>query len=85
VLAYDPPRRIVLAWQLDQDWKYDPQFVTELEVRFTVEGELTRVELEHRNIERFGAKAEAVRASLDSPNGWDGGLALFAAEAERTE
>ena len=65
VLAYEPPHRIVLAWQLNADWKYDATFVTELEVRFIAEGAATRIELEHRNIDRFAAKADAVRAALD--------------------
>lgn len=85
VLAWEPPQRIVLAWQLDQDWKYDPGLITELEVRFVAEGALTRVELEHRNIERFGAKAAAVRAALDSPDGWNGALAAFVTVAESME
>jgi uncharacterized protein YndB with AHSA1/START domain len=83
VLAWEPPARLLLAWQLDADWKYDPHFVTELEVRFLPEGDGTRVELEHRNLERFGDKAEAIRKSLGSPDGWTGALELFAAEAGR--
>jgi uncharacterized protein YndB with AHSA1/START domain len=85
VLAYDPPNRILLAWQLNAEWKYDANFVTELDVRFIAVGTVTRVELEHRNIERFGGKAEAVRASLDSPGGWTGGLSALAAYIEQTE
>ncbi len=53
----------------------------EVEVRFIPEGQATRVELEHRNIERFGAQADTVRASLDSPGGWGGLLDLFARAA----
>ena len=83
MILYDPPHRVVLAWQLDQDWKYDPGLVTELEVRFIADGALTRVELEHRNLDRFGDKAEETRRSLASPGGWTGALELFAAEAER--
>ena len=78
VLAWDPPRRIVLAWQLNADWAYDRDFVTELEVRFVPDGDRTRVELEHRNLERFGANAERVRASLDAEGGWTAALADFA-------
>jgi len=81
VLAWEPPARLVLAWQIDQDWKFDPDFVTELEMRFIAEGsDTTRVELEHRDIEKFGAKAAEVRAMLDSDGGWNGALAVFAAE-----
>ena len=84
VLAWEPNGRVLLAWQLNQDWKYDPNFVTELEVRFVPEGEkVTRVELEHRNLERFGEKVAAVRASLDATEGWEGALIAYAAAAGR--
>lgn len=81
ILAWEPPARVIFAWQLNQDWKYDPDFITELEVRFTPEGSGTRVELEHRDMEKFGDKAAAVRASLDSIDGWNGALAIYASAA----
>jgi len=82
VLVWDPPERVVLAWQLTGDWKYDPELVTEVEVRFIAEGEgFTRVELEHRDLERFGDRAEATRAQIDGPSGWGGLLQLFAGVA----
>jgi len=69
VLVWEPPRRLVLTWQIDAQWKYDPGLVTELEVTFTPAGEqVTRVALEHRNLERYGERAEAIRAQLDG--GW---------------
>jgi hypothetical protein len=83
VLAWDAPRRVVLAWQLNAEWKYDPDFITELEIRFTTEGSATRVELEHRDIEKFGATSAAVRAALDSTEGWEGALAVFANAAPK--
>ena len=84
VLAYEPPGRLVLAWQLNQDWQYDADFVTELEIRFVAEANgMTRVDLEHRNIDRFGAKADTVRAALDSPGGWTGAMLDFAARLEQ--
>ena len=59
VLVWEPPRRVVLAWQITADWKYDPDFVTEVEVTFTPQGaKKTLVVLEHRDLERFGAAAE---------------------------
>ena len=85
VLVWEPPARVVFAWQLTGEWKYDPEFVTEVEVRFIPEGSGTRVELEHRNIEPYGEHAEAVRASLDSPGGWAGGLGLFANAVEPSD
>ena len=83
VLAWDPPRKIVLAWQITAEWQYDPALVTELEVRFVPEGDRTRVELEHRNLERYGDKAAEMRAAFDSDGGWPGMLATFIAEVER--
>ena len=79
VLVFEPPSRLVLIWQLSADWKHDPALHTEVEVRFTAVGaERTRVELEHRNLERFGDRAEALRGQIDAPNGWGGLLELFA-------
>lgn len=82
VLIWDPPGRLVLAWQIDGQWRFDPDLVTEVEVRFTPEGaDGTRVDLEHRNIDRFGAHAEAARGAFDSPGGWSGILEKFASAA----
>jgi uncharacterized protein YndB with AHSA1/START domain len=83
VLVWEPPSRIVLAWQLNSSWQYDADFVTELEVRFIPEGGGTRVELEHRNIDRFGDKSAETRAALDSPGGWTGAMVAFAEAADR--
>jgi uncharacterized protein YndB with AHSA1/START domain len=79
VLVYEPPERLVLAWQINSDFKYDKDLVTEVEVRFTTDGpDRTRVELEHRNLDRFGPEAERVRAMFNSDGGWNGLLQLFA-------
>jgi uncharacterized protein YndB with AHSA1/START domain len=79
VLVWDPPKRLVMAWQLNAQWEYDANFVTELELRFTPVGPLrTRVELEHRNMDRFGEQASATREALESPTGWNMHLTLFA-------
>jgi uncharacterized protein YndB with AHSA1/START domain len=79
VLVWDPPSRLVLAWQINADWKFDPGFATELEIRFQPEGgDATRVLLEHRHLERFGEKAELARASFASEGGWPGLLQRFA-------
>ncbi|HEY7990196.1 MAG TPA: SRPBCC family protein [Stellaceae bacterium] len=84
VLEWEPPDRVVLAWQLNADWRYDPDLITELEIRFVALGAArTRVELEHRKLENFGARAEEVRAALDSYNAWQGGLDRFAEIADR--
>ncbi|HZP78947.1 MAG TPA: SRPBCC family protein [Pseudolabrys sp.] len=84
VLVFEPPSRLVLAWQLSADWQYDAGLITEVEVRFLPEGaNATRVELEHRDLERFGERAEGFRATIDSEGGWGGLLALFAQNASQ--
>lgn len=80
VIAWEPPTRLVLAWQIDGRFRYDPDLVTEVEVRFVADGPgATRVELEHRNLERYGEAAEAVRTAFDAPSGWQGVLDSYAA------
>jgi uncharacterized protein YndB with AHSA1/START domain len=82
VLEWDPPSRVVLAWQLTAEWKFDPEFVTEVEVTFTAEGpRTTRVQLEHRNLARFGIIAPQLRQAIDAPDGWDLILSHFVAVA----
>ena len=82
VLVWDPPARLVLAWDISADWKHDETIDTEVEVRFVSLGPaLTRVELEHRRLERFGAAAEQMRGAFDSEGGWAGILRSFAARA----
>jgi uncharacterized protein YndB with AHSA1/START domain len=84
VLVWEPPARLVLCWSLTPEWKYDPDLVTEVEVQFIAEGaNATRVELEHRNLERMGERAEAMRQQIDGPNGWGDLLQLFAQSAAR--
>jgi len=82
VLAWEPPSRVLLAWQIDGQWKYDPNFETEVEVKFIPDGTGTRVELEHRNLERYGERADAVRGMIDSPGGWGSILASFGTTAD---
>lgn len=71
VVAYEPPERVVLAWQISTDWRFDPTFTTEVEVRFIAEGESrTRVELEHRGLEAYREQAQPMHDVYDSPEGW---------------
>lgn len=82
VLVWDPPARLVLVWQLTPEFKYDPNLITEVEVQFIAEGAgATRVELEHRNLERMGDHADAMREKIDGPGGWGDLLQLFAQSA----
>ena len=79
VLAWEPPHRLVLAWQLDAAFRYDPGLVTEVEVNFIPQPDgRTRVELEHRNLERYAEAAEAVRGQVGGPGGWPAILELYA-------
>jgi uncharacterized protein YndB with AHSA1/START domain len=83
VLAYEPPERFVIGWLLDAEFEYDPDLMTEVEIRFIAEGaQATRVELEHRGLEIFGEKAEKVRDAIGAPDGWSGILKRFAEVAE---
>jgi uncharacterized protein YndB with AHSA1/START domain len=73
VLAYDPPNRLVFSWDISTQWapETDPSKTSEVDVRFTAEGpDRTRVELEHRNIERHGDGWEGMRAAVAAPDGW---------------
>jgi uncharacterized protein YndB with AHSA1/START domain len=73
VLAYEPPERVVFSWDIGPTWQIeaDPDKASEVEVRFIAEApERTRVELEHRNIDRHGDNWESVREGVASPEGW---------------
>jgi uncharacterized protein YndB with AHSA1/START domain len=78
VIAWQPPQVLVLAWQINADWQFDPDLVTEVEVKFIAEAaDVTRIELEHRHLERMGAKAAEARSAVDSPGGWGAILGPF--------
>ena len=86
VLRWEPPARLVLAWQIGADWKYDARFVTEIEVTFTAEGpRSTRGVLEHRDLHRYGVAAEALRKEMDSQGGWGITMERFAVAASAPE
>jgi len=81
VLDWDPPGRIVLAWQLNREKRFDPDLVTEVELTFSpATGGGTDVKLEHRNLERFGQDADQWLASIGG--GWAQKLSEFAAFAD---
>lgn len=85
VLVWDPPGRVVLAWQITADWQYDPDLTTEVEVRFLANSDrTTRVELEHRGLEALGPAGVAMRAVFDSPGGWAGLLQRFTGVVTKT-
>jgi uncharacterized protein YndB with AHSA1/START domain len=79
VLAWEPPTRLLLAWQIDADFKYDPNLITEVEIRFTPADSGTVVELEHRLIERMGERGIGMREAFT--RGWGLLLDSFAQHA----
>ena len=82
VLVYDPPHRVVFSWDISPNWQVetDPEQTSEVEVRFVAEGpQRTRVELEHRNIDRHGPGWPAVRDGVADDARWPLYLARYAA------
>jgi len=85
VLAYDPPHRFVITWNINLQWQLesDTAKVSEIEVSFLPESPTTtRVELTHRHLDRHGHGWEQMRDAVGSPDGWQRGLSRFAAEVE---
>jgi uncharacterized protein YndB with AHSA1/START domain len=81
VLAYEPPNRVVISWDISPQWQIEsnPEKTSEVDVRFISESaERTRVELEHRNLDRHGAGWEQTREAVDSEGGWPLYLQRFA-------
>ncbi len=73
VLAYEPPNRVVISWDISPRWQLEPdrKKASEVEIRFVAEGpQRTRVELEHRNLDRHGEGWEGVRDSVGEKEGW---------------
>jgi uncharacterized protein YndB with AHSA1/START domain len=84
VLAYEPPRRVVFSWDINNQWQIETAHdkSSEIEVSFRTEGpDRTRVELEHRHLDRHGEGWESHRDAVGSPDGWQVGLDAFARAA----
>ncbi len=82
ILVYEPPTRVVFSWDIGPTWQLetDHELTSEVEVRFVAEDEKrTRVELEHRKIDRHGPGWENVRDGVDSEDGWPLYLTRYAA------
>jgi uncharacterized protein YndB with AHSA1/START domain len=81
VLAYEPPDKVVISWDIGPRWEIETDLdkTSEVEVRFISEApERTRVELEHRNLDRHGEGWQQTRDSVGGDGGWPGCLRAFA-------
>jgi uncharacterized protein YndB with AHSA1/START domain len=82
IIVWEPPRRFVMTWDINSQWKPDSTVNSEVEVRFIAEGaNATRVELEHRKFEQMGAEAGGSMRN-DVERGWPGMLERFKQHVE---
>jgi uncharacterized protein YndB with AHSA1/START domain len=82
VLVWEPGSRLVVTWDIDANWQFDPKLNTEIEVRFIAVGkDATRVELEHRRLDRYGEHREKMRRVFDTEGDWGKLLEMFAKAA----
>jgi hypothetical protein len=83
ITLWDPPRRVVMTWQVNAQCQPDPSMKSEVDVRFTADGaDATLVELLHHKFETLGAQeGMALRNSVQG--GWPGLMERYAQEAAR--
>jgi uncharacterized protein YndB with AHSA1/START domain len=80
VLAWEPPDRLIVTWQINGEWRYDPdpEHASEVEIRFTADGpDRTTVELEHRHLDRL-VGGQAMREAIGGAGGWTSVLERYA-------
>ena len=85
VTAYAAPTGFTVTWQIGADWAFHADLVTTIEVRFTrTDDGRTLVELEHRDLEAYGADAARMQATFEAPDAWGGMLKRYAEVAEQS-
>ena len=85
IIAWDPPHRFTMFWQINAKWQADAAMKSEVDVRFTADGpNSTLVELLHHKFETMGAEAGASMRN-DVDRGWPGLIERYAQEAERSD
>jgi len=85
VLVWEPPRRLLIAWLINPQWKPEPDVArsSEVEILFTPVGSgATRVDLEHRLFSRMGEGGASMREGVSAEGGWGTLLEMFAKKAE---
>lgn len=83
VAVWEPPGRFVVTWQIGSDWKYHDDLVTTVDVRFDEEGPgRTRVRMEHRDLDAYGADAAAMRETFEQPGAWGATMEAYARRVE---
>jgi uncharacterized protein YndB with AHSA1/START domain len=88
VLVYEPPERIVFSWDINPRWQIetDPARSSEVEVRFIPQdGQRTRVELEHRSLDRHGDGWEGLREGVAGDQGWPLYLSRYAQQVAEAD
>jgi uncharacterized protein YndB with AHSA1/START domain len=85
IIHWEPPRRLVMLWQINAQWKPDASMKSEVDVRFVADGaEATTIELVHHKFETMGADAGAsMRKDVDG--GWPGLLERYAKLVETND
>lgn len=82
VVAWEPPGRFVVTWQIGADWKFHTDLITTVEVLFEPVGDgRTRVRLEHRDLDAYGAEAAAMKKTFEDPGAWEATLRAYASAA----
>ena len=73
ILAYEPPERFVFSWDISPHWQVetDPSKTSEVDVTFTaLAADRTRVDIEHRHLDRHGAGWTGIRDGVSTEGGW---------------